>query len=40
VKTVNEEKVIDQVQKFGEKIIPTAPWIKKPEIWELKWVRE
>ncbi len=40
VKTVNEEKVIDKVQKFGEKIIPTAPWIKKPEIWELKWVRE
>ncbi|MEM4188533.1 MAG: amidohydrolase family protein [Candidatus Hadarchaeum sp.] len=40
VKTVNEERVIDKVQKIGEKIIPTAPWLKNPEVWELKWVRE
>ncbi len=40
VKTADEEKVVDKVQKFGEKIIPTAPWLKKPEVWELKWVKE
>jgi 5-methylthioadenosine/S-adenosylhomocysteine deaminase len=40
VKTVDEDKVIDYVQKCGEEIVPTAPWLKKPEVWELKWVRE
>ncbi len=40
VKTVDENKVIDMVQQYGEKIIPTAPWLEKPETWELKWVRE
>ena len=32
VKTVDEARAIENIQKFGEKIIPTAPWLKKPEI--------
>jgi 5-methylthioadenosine/S-adenosylhomocysteine deaminase len=40
VKTVDEEEVINKVQKYGEEIITTAPWLSKPETWELKWVRE
>ena len=38
--TVNEAEVLRKAQKYGEQIIPTAPWLKKPEVWELKWVRE
>ena len=25
VKTVNEDEVVDKVQKYGEKVLPTAP---------------
>ncbi len=38
--TIDEEAVLKKAQEYGEKIIPTAPWLKKPEIWELKWVKE
>lgn len=37
---IDEEEVLKKAQQFGEKIIPTAPWLEKPEVWELKWVRE
>ncbi len=40
IKTINEREILAQAQKFGEEIIPTAPWLKDPEIWELKWVKE
>jgi 5-methylthioadenosine/S-adenosylhomocysteine deaminase len=38
--SVDEEKILSEAQKWGEKIIPTAPWLKSPETWELKWVKE
>jgi len=38
--TINEEEVLAKAQKWGEEIIPTAPWLKAPETWELKWVKE
>lgn len=40
MKTVDEMEIVDYVQKVGEEVIPKAPWLKKPEVWELKWVRE
>ena len=38
--TIDERDILEQAQKYAEKIIPGAPWLKKPEVWELKWVRE
>lgn len=38
--TIDEREVLDRAQEFGEQYIPTAPWLKNPEVWELKWVRE
>lgn len=38
--TIDERAVLAKAQAFGEQYIPTAPWLKDPEVWELKWVRE
>ena len=38
--TIDEREVLEKAQAFGEQYIPTAPWLKDPEVWELKWVRE
>jgi 5-methylthioadenosine/S-adenosylhomocysteine deaminase len=38
--TIDERDVLAKAQAFGEQYIPTAPWLKDPEVWELKWVRE
>jgi 5-methylthioadenosine/S-adenosylhomocysteine deaminase len=38
--TIKEDEVLAKAQEYGEKIIPTAPWLKNPETWELKWVKE
>jgi 5-methylthioadenosine/S-adenosylhomocysteine deaminase len=38
--TIDEADVRAKAQDFGEKYIPTAPWLQDPEVWELKWVRE
>jgi 5-methylthioadenosine/S-adenosylhomocysteine deaminase len=38
--TIDEADVRAKAQEFGEQYIPTAPWLKDPEVWELKWVRE
>lgn len=40
IRTIDEADVLRQAQKYGEQIIPTAPWLKKPEVWELKWVKK
>ena len=37
---VDEAEALAKAQEFGEQYIPTAPWLKEPEVWELKWVRE
>lgn len=37
---VDERDVRERAQEFAESYIPTAPWLKDPEVWELKWVRE
>jgi 5-methylthioadenosine/S-adenosylhomocysteine deaminase len=38
--TIDEDEVRRKAQEFAEQYIPTAPWLKNPEVWELKWVRE
>jgi hypothetical protein len=38
--TIDEADVRAKAQEFGEQYIPTAPWLKDPEVWELKWMRE
>ncbi len=38
--TMDESEILRKAQEFGEGIIPTAPWLREPETWELKWVRE
>jgi 5-methylthioadenosine/S-adenosylhomocysteine deaminase len=37
---IDEREVRTKAQEFAESYIPTAPWLKDPEVWELKWVRE
>ena len=37
---IDEAEALAKAQEFGEQYIPTAPWLKEPEVWELKWVRE
>ena len=37
---IDEAEALAKAQQFGEQYIPTAPWLKEPEVWELKWVRE
>jgi cytosine/adenosine deaminase-related metal-dependent hydrolase len=38
--TIDEDEVRRKAQQFAEEYVPTAPWLKNPEVWELKWVRE
>jgi 5-methylthioadenosine/S-adenosylhomocysteine deaminase len=38
--TIDENDVRKKAQEYAEKYIPGAPWLEKPEVWELKWVRE
>lgn len=38
--TMDEAEIRKKAQEFAEEYIPTASWLKKPEVWELKWVRE
>jgi 5-methylthioadenosine/S-adenosylhomocysteine deaminase len=38
--TVDEKDIRETCHRFANEYIPTAPWLKNPEVWELKWVRE
>jgi 5-methylthioadenosine/S-adenosylhomocysteine deaminase len=38
--TVDEKDIRETCHRFANDYIPTAPWLKNPEVWELKWVRE
>lgn len=40
IQTIDEDEVRERAQAFAEEYIPTAPWLEKPEVWELKWVKE
>lgn len=40
IKTINEKTLIKKVQAHAEKYQAEAPWVHKPETWELKWMRE
>ena len=37
--TMDEGEILRTCQQFGEEIQPTAPWVKDPEEWRLRWVK-
>ena len=37
---VDEDEIRTKAQEYYEKYQPQAEWVDKPEVWELKWVRE
>ena len=37
--TMDEQEILRTCQQFAEEIQPTAPWVKEPEEWRLRWVR-
>ncbi len=37
--TMDEAEILRTCQQFAEQIQPTAPWVKKPEQWRLRWVQ-
>lgn len=37
--TIDEQEILRTCQQFAEEIQPTAPWVKNPEEWRLRWVQ-
>jgi hypothetical protein len=37
---VDEDEIRRKAQEYYESYYTKAQWIEKPEVWELKWVRE